>query len=199
MSVHLPLLSPFTGLPLRANNTFHLLQLVCEELLTKPQNEINLIKNFPNSLSLHDLSDVELRVFFYGESITYNRIFSEFKNNNSFHITEENLTYWTFKNPNIKNSVAEYSKLAIVGMSCRLPGSANNPELLFQLLADGRDVHTRIPSDRFDVETHFDPAGITENASETPFGNFIDNPGYFDASFFNMSPHEVNIFLQMSY
>lgn len=191
LSVHLPLLSPFTGLPLRANNTFHLLQLVCEELLTKPQNEINLIKNFPNSLSLHDLSDEELRVFFYGESITYNRIFSEFKNNNSFHITEENLTYWTFKNPNIKNSVTEYSKLAIVGMSCRLPGSANNPELLFQLLADGRDVHTRIPSDRFDVETHFDPAGITENASETPFGNFIDNPGYFDASFFNMSPHEA--------
>ena len=59
-------------------------------------------------------------------------------------------------------------------------------------MAEGRDVHTRVPADRFDLNTHYDPSGNTPNATETPFGNFIDKPGLFDAGFFNMSPREVS-------
>lgn len=83
------------------------------------------------------------------------------------------------------------SKLAIVGMACRLPGGANDPELFWELLEQGRDTLTTVPPDRFDLNTHYDPTGKTENATQTPFGNFIDRPGYFDAGFFNMSPREV--------
>ena len=84
------------------------------------------------------------------------------------------------------------SKLAIVGMSCRLPGGANSTELFWELMMDGRDVHTTIPPDRFDLTTHYDASGKIPNTTETPFGNFIDKPGFFDASFFNMSPREVS-------
>ncbi|POS87955.1 hypothetical protein EPUL_002500, partial [Erysiphe pulchra] len=192
LSVQIPLLSPSTGAPFGASNAFHLLELVCEELLTKSHNQINLIKNIPLSLSPHDYNDAEIRILSYGESCYQNRFFSEIKTYiSSVKVIEQNLTSWIFKNLDERTSVSDYSKLAVVGMSCRMPGGANNPELLFQLLADGRDVHTRVPSDRFDVETHFDPTGIIENASETPFGNFINDPGLFDASFFNMSPHEA--------
>lgn len=83
------------------------------------------------------------------------------------------------------------SKLAIVGMACRLPGGANDPDLFWELLEQGRDTLTTVPLDRFDLETHYDPSGKTENATQTPFGNFIDQPGCFDAGFFNMSPREV--------
>ncbi|KAG2001528.1 hypothetical protein GB937_010070 [Aspergillus fischeri] len=83
------------------------------------------------------------------------------------------------------------SKLAIVGMACRLPGGANDPELFWELLEQGRDTLTTVPPDRFDLNTHYDPTGKTENATQTPFGNFIDRPGYFDAGFFNMSPREA--------
>ena len=83
------------------------------------------------------------------------------------------------------------SKLAIVGMACRMPGGANDPELFWELLEQGRDVHTTVPADRFDLETHFDPEGKVENATQTPYGNFMDRPGFFDAGFFNMSPREV--------
>ncbi|KAL4983906.1 ketoacyl-synt-domain-containing protein [Aspergillus falconensis] len=83
------------------------------------------------------------------------------------------------------------SKLAIVGMACRMPGGANDPEAFWELLEQGRDACTTVPPDRFDLETHYDPTGKTENAAQTPYGNFIDRPGYFDAAFFAMSPKEA--------
>ncbi|KAJ5573557.1 Type I Iterative PKS [Penicillium hispanicum] len=85
----------------------------------------------------------------------------------------------------------QQSKLAIVGMSCRLPGGANDLELFWKIMEEGRDVHTRVPADRFDIDAHFDASGNTPNTTQTPFGNFIDAPGMFDANFFNMSPREA--------
>lgn len=76
-------------------------------------------------------------------------------------------------------------------MSCRLPGGANDPELFWKLVAEGRDTHTTIPLDRFDLNTHFDPTGQVENSTQTPYMNFMENPGLFDAGFFNMSPREA--------
>lgn len=58
-------------------------------------------------------------------------------------------------------------------------------------MVDKRDVHTTIPPDRFDLSTHFDPGGQIENTTQTPFMNYIDGPGSFDAGFFNISPKEV--------
>lgn len=83
------------------------------------------------------------------------------------------------------------SKIAIVGMSCRMPGGATDTDKFWELLESGLDVHRKIPADRFDVDTHFDPAGKRVNTSHTPYGCFIDEPGLFDAPFFNMSPREA--------
>ncbi|RMZ85465.1 hypothetical protein DV737_g817, partial [Chaetothyriales sp. CBS 132003] len=71
-----------------------------------------------------------------------------------------------------------------------MPGGANDTELFWQLLVQGRDVHTTVPPDRFDLDAHFDPTGKLENSTDTPYGNFIDHPGQFDPGFFNMSPRE---------
>lgn len=83
------------------------------------------------------------------------------------------------------------SKIAIVGMACRMPGGATNTESFWDLLEKGLDVHRTIPADRFDVKTHHDPNGKAINASHTAYGCFIDDPGFFDAPFFNMSPREA--------
>ncbi|KAK8867287.1 type I iterative polyketide synthase [Apiospora arundinis] len=83
------------------------------------------------------------------------------------------------------------AKLAVVGMSCRLPGGANDLELYWKLLAEGRDVHTTVPPDRFDLGAHYDPTEQRENTTNTPYMNFMDRPGFFDAGFFNMSPREA--------
>lgn len=83
------------------------------------------------------------------------------------------------------------SKLAIVGMSCRLPGGATDTEKFWELLEAGLDVSRQIPADRFDIQTHYDPEGKELNKSMTQYGCFIDEPGLFDPSFFNMSPREA--------
>ncbi|KAK5705874.1 Type I Iterative PKS [Elasticomyces elasticus] len=83
------------------------------------------------------------------------------------------------------------AKLAIVGMSCRLPGGATDTEKFWEIMANGLDVSRRIPAYRFDIETHFDADGKQMNKTMTEHGCFIDEPGLFDASFFNMSPREA--------
>ncbi|KAK4993499.1 hypothetical protein LTR50_000429 [Elasticomyces elasticus] len=73
------------------------------------------------------------------------------------------------------------------------PRGPMQSKIATELLRDGLDVHRRIPADRFDVETHSDVAGGGKrvNTSYTPYGCFIDEPGMFDAPFFNMSPREA--------
>ncbi|KAF3490694.1 ketoacyl-synt-domain-containing protein [Arthroderma uncinatum] len=83
------------------------------------------------------------------------------------------------------------SKIAIVGMSCRMPGGVIDTEKFWDLLEAGLDVHRKIPADRFDVDSHHDPSGKRMNTSYTGYGCFIDEPGLFDAPFFNMSPREA--------
>ncbi|KAL2056771.1 hypothetical protein ABVK25_003166 [Lepraria finkii] len=82
------------------------------------------------------------------------------------------------------------SDIAIVGYAARLPES-ETLEDVWKILEDGRDVHKKIPRDRFDVETHCDPSGKIKNTSYTPYGCFVDRPGFFDARLFNMSPREA--------
>jgi len=108
-------------------------------------------------------------------------------------IIRHDLIDWSFKDLVVRVPRSpKQSKLVVVGMSCRLPGGVNDTELFWKLMVEGRDVYTHVPADRFDLGTHWDPSGKTPNATEMPFGNFIDKPGMFDAGFFHMSPKEVS-------
>ncbi|KXH55672.1 beta-ketoacyl synthase [Colletotrichum nymphaeae SA-01] len=81
-------------------------------------------------------------------------------------------------------------KLAIVGMAGRFPDAASH-EKLWELLSKGLDVHRVVPADRFPVATHYDITGKAVNTSHSQYGCWIENPGYFDPRFFNMSPREA--------
>lgn len=62
------------------------------------------------------------------------------------------------------------AKLAIVGMSCRLPGGATSTERFWEVLENGLDVSREIPADRFDIDTHYDAEGKDMNKSMTRYG-----------------------------
>ncbi|KAB8801877.1 hypothetical protein FH972_026699 [Carpinus fangiana] len=81
-------------------------------------------------------------------------------------------------------------KLAIIGMSGRFPGAKNN-DAFWDLLYQGLDVHKPVPALHWDAKTHVDPTGKRKNTSATPFGCWLDDPGEFDARFFNISPREA--------
>ncbi|MEL6880506.1 MAG: beta-ketoacyl synthase N-terminal-like domain-containing protein, partial [Cyanobacteria bacterium J06607_10] len=81
--------------------------------------------------------------------------------------------------------------IAIVGMGCRFPGGANNPQQFWQLLSEGRDAISSVPSDRWNAEAYYDPNPDAPGKIVTRNGGFVDNLQDFDAAFFNLSPREA--------
>lgn len=88
------------------------------------------------------------------------------------------------------NTNPQKPKLAIIGMSCRIPGAQNN-EAFWDLLYQGLDVHKEVPALHWDRKTHVDPTGTQKNTSASGFGCWLDDPAGFDARFFNISPREA--------
>src|SRR4051794_2024123 len=86
----------------------------------------------------------------------------------------------------------ENEPLAIIGMSCRLPGGVTTPEQLWQLVCEGVDAISRFPADRgWDIDDVFDPEPGRYGKTYVCEGGFLDAPGDFDAAFFGMSPREA--------
>ncbi len=79
--------------------------------------------------------------------------------------------------------------IAIVGMSCRVPG-ADDPEGYWQLLADGTDAIVEIPPERWDVDDWFAPEPAP-GRMYTRCGGFLRNVDRFDPLFFGISPREA--------
>ncbi|UED88783.1 SDR family NAD(P)-dependent oxidoreductase [Streptomyces profundus] len=81
--------------------------------------------------------------------------------------------------------------VAIVAMSCRLPGGVRSPEDLWRLVASGTDAVGPLPTDRgWDLAALLGGAG-DGGASHTGHGGFLDGVGDFDAEFFGISPREA--------
>ncbi|MBP2328654.1 acyl transferase domain-containing protein/acyl carrier protein [Kibdelosporangium banguiense] len=75
--------------------------------------------------------------------------------------------------------------LAIVGMACRFPGGADRPGLLWDVLANGRDVIGDLPTDR-----GWDLTALAGTSASVE-GGFLRGVADFDAEFFGMSPREA--------
>jgi myxalamid-type polyketide synthase MxaD len=81
--------------------------------------------------------------------------------------------------------------VAVVGMGCRFPGGANNPELFWELLVNGRDAITPVPADRWPVDDYYDPNPAMAGKINSRYGAFLDQVDQFDAAFFGISPREA--------
>ncbi|MGY1503359.1 type I polyketide synthase [Streptomyces sp. QTS52] len=76
-----------------------------------------------------------------------------------------------------RSEASAHEPVAVVGIGCRLPGGADSPQLLWDLVAAGRDAVGEVPADRgWDV---------------TYPGGFLSDVAGFDAAFFGISPREA--------
>ena len=80
--------------------------------------------------------------------------------------------------------------IAIVGMSCRVPGDVDDPEAFWHLLAEGRDVIGPFPA-RWDTDAIHDPDPDVPGKTYAREGGFITNLADFDAGFFGIAPREA--------
>jgi len=90
---------------------------------------------------------------------------------------------------------SEYSSkkepIAIIGIGCRFPGGANNPESFWKLLQNGVDAITEVPADRWNIKRFYDPNPERLGKIYTRWGGFVEHIDQFDPQFFGISPREA--------
>lgn len=80
--------------------------------------------------------------------------------------------------------------IAIVGIGCRFP-EAKNPEAFWQLLRNGVDAISEVPSERWDIDTFYEPQSATPGKMNTRWGSFLEEVDQFDPDFFGISSSEA--------
>ncbi len=81
--------------------------------------------------------------------------------------------------------------IAIVGMGCRFPGGADDPEAFWQFVRGGGDAIREVPPERWDIDALYDPDPSAEGKVSSRWGGFLDDVDRFDAAFFGISPREA--------
>lgn len=80
--------------------------------------------------------------------------------------------------------------IAVIGLGCRMPG-ANSPQDFWQMLQNGVDAISKVPTDRFDVDAFYDPDPNRLGCVSTRYGGFLREINRFDCGFFGISPREA--------
>lgn len=189
--LHFPVYSGVTAKPITASSPIHLLETCLHDILREPLHWDSLVRECTSG-SLLPL-DSKCHIHAFGPTELADKLFTTLKSMDGIEVSKDDHSSWLSNRPNIPPGSFKHpnSDIAIVGMSGRFPDAADH-EKFWELLEKGLDVHREVPPDRFNVKTHTDPSSKIKNTSHTPYGNFIENPGLFDARFFNMSPREAN-------
>ncbi len=90
-----------------------------------------------------------------------------------------------------KKEILTAEPIAVIGMSCRLPGGGDLPETFWESLAAGRDATREVPPDRWNIDEVYDPTPGVPGKMYTRRGAFIENVDLFDPSFFGITPRDA--------
>ncbi|WP_440201282.1 SDR family NAD(P)-dependent oxidoreductase [Bacillus thuringiensis] len=85
-----------------------------------------------------------------------------------------------------------YEPIAIVGMGGVMPQS-EDLEVFWDHLAEGRDLITEVPLERWDWKEYYGNPLEEENKTQCIKGGFMKDIDTFDASFFKVSPKEAKL------
>ena len=86
---------------------------------------------------------------------------------------------------------ARTEPIAVIGIGCRFPGGADDPDAYWDLLSRGVDAVTEVPRDRWNVEAFYDADPGAPGKSYVKQGGFLRDIDKFDAQFFGINPREA--------
>ncbi|KAE8386092.1 hypothetical protein BDV23DRAFT_187650 [Aspergillus alliaceus] len=82
--------------------------------------------------------------------------------------------------------------IAVIGISTRFPGGADSPEALWKMISKGKSAWSKVPEDRFALESFYHPDPDRNGTMNVTGGHFLeDDIACFDAPFFGISPNEA--------
>ncbi|KAK3902329.1 polyketide synthase [Staphylotrichum tortipilum] len=88
--------------------------------------------------------------------------------------------------------MSDLEPIAIVGMSCRLPGDVSTPGEFYRMLCRRRSGWSEIPPDRFNAQAYHHPNPDKKGCFNSGGGYFIkDDISMFDAGFFDITKKEA--------
>lgn len=91
--------------------------------------------------------------------------------------------------PPVYSATRDSSSIAIVGISCRLPG-AESLDQFWQNLCDGLDTHQVVPPRLFNIKDYQSSSYKDKNTMRASHMNILDRPGLFDPRLFS-EPSDV--------
>ncbi|KAK3363389.1 hypothetical protein B0T25DRAFT_39336 [Lasiosphaeria hispida] len=87
----------------------------------------------------------------------------------------------------------ESCPIAIVGVACRFPGDASNPEGLWDVLSSGRSAFKEFPQDRLNINGFYHPSPDRSDSFNFKGAHFIsEDIAAFDAKFFGVASAEAD-------
>jgi len=95
------------------------------------------------------------------------------------------------RQPTPHSKVPATEPIALIGIGCRFPGGANDPDAFWRILSDGVDAITEVPPDRWNAERFYDPRTGVPGKTNACRGGFVEGLDQFDANFFGISPREA--------
>ncbi|KAJ6109226.1 hypothetical protein N7486_001460 [Penicillium sp. IBT 16267x] len=83
-------------------------------------------------------------------------------------------------------------RMAIIGMSCRLPGQVSTADDLWQLCSRGKSTWSEVPKARFNPDAFYHPNPDRPGSYNAQGAHFLkEDVGLFDAPFFNITLQEA--------
>ena len=149
--------------------------IMSEELYEKLQSDIGSLHQFPATIAFDYPSILKLTKYFEEHVFPLIGIKADIQ-----------------KVETVKD-VVNIEEIAIIGLSCRFPGGANQPQTFWELLKQGYDGISEIPSNRWDVDAFYDPDPEVPGKMYARHGGFLNTRiDTFDAQFFGISPREAD-------
>ena len=81
--------------------------------------------------------------------------------------------------------------IATIGLAVRLPGGVTSPDRFWKALAEGEDLITTVPPERWDAQAYWSADGDEPGTMYDIHGGFLSDVDAFDAEFFGIHPREA--------